>query len=154
MRRIVIALIMMSAVMAYSADRRTNFSKEEILNAIASFRSDPLSESGRLAGAIIVGYVKTSPHVFVRYTPKVLPIFGENGLSDEDRATLMAAYSAGNAGSQLREKKGDDPYAGDLQLIETYRLLRKRNSKLKVAELEKLIDLDRAGRLRQYVSSP
>lgn len=144
MRRALLAAVLISVVPpVYSAEMKPNLSKQEVLNLIASFRGDPLSERGRLAGAFILAYVKTNPAVIVQYTPRVLPISDDNGLADEDRGTLMAAYAAGNVQSQLsRRKAGDDPYTGDLQLIETYRKLQRRNSKLKLPPVEKLDELE------------
>jgi len=157
MRRSIIPSVAV-AVLVFSAfgAERPSFSKKDVLNAIAAFRTDPLSDLGRLGGGLVMAYVKTSPDVMVRLTPKVFPIFGkENTLSDDEFATLLAAYDAGSAGSQLKRNKiGDDSYAGDLQLIETYKFLQRRNPKLKVTGIEKLIELDRSGRLKQYVSSP
>lgn len=154
MRRSIIVALLVVVFSAYGVER-PSFSTKDVLNAIAAFRGDPLSDLGRLGGGVVMAYVKTSPDVMVRLTPKVFPIFGKNNhLSDDEFATLLVAYDAGNAGSQLKRNKiGDDAYAGDLQLIETYKLLQRRNPKLKVTGIEKLIELDRSDRLKQYVSS-
>src|SRR5882724_1828627 len=72
-----------------------------------------------------------------------------------ERTTLTAAFFVGNVDAQLLrgEKKGN-PYAGELQVIETYRQMQKQNPKLRIAEVERFVELQRRGELKRYVNSP
>jgi hypothetical protein len=60
----------------------------------------------------------------------------------------------GNADSQLlRHQKKDDSYAGLLQMIDSYRQMQRKNPKLRIAELEKFIEMEKHGQLKAYASS-
>ena len=147
--------ILLTLASGYCAQDDSKITKEDVLNAIPWFRADPLSDKGRTAAAIVVRYVDKSHDVTVKIGKKTLPTMEAKGLSERERLALLSAFVIGNADSQLlRGKKGDDSYAGDLELIETYRYLQRRNPKLKVPEIERLIDLEKSGQLKKYVSSP
>jgi hypothetical protein len=67
---------------------------------------------------------------------------------------LFGAFVAGNVDSQLlRSVKKDDSYGGDIQLIETYQRMQKRKPKLRIPEIERLIELKSKGQLRAYLAS-
>jgi hypothetical protein len=67
---------------------------------------------------------------------------------------LTAAFLVGNVDAQLlRGAKKDDPYAGVLQVIDTYRQMQRNNVKLKIAEVEKFIEMEKHGKLKAYVSN-
>jgi hypothetical protein len=149
-------LLLASAVLTVSAAAPEDLviSKEVALKAIGLFRDDPLSEDGRAAAAIIVTFVDKSHDVVVGLSKKVFPVFDAPGVSKKETNALMAAFIAGNLDSQLlRGVKKDDPYAGDLQLIQTYRQLQKKNPRLKVPDIENMAEMERRGELKRYVSS-
>jgi len=128
--------------------------KEVALKAIGLFRDDPLSEDGRGAAAIIVTFVDKSHDVVVGLSKKVFPVFDAPGVSKNETNALMAAFIAGNLDSQLlRGVKKDDPYAGDLQMIQTYRQLQQKNPKLKIPAIEKMAEMEQRGELKRYLSS-
>jgi hypothetical protein len=128
--------------------------KETALKAIMMFRDDPLSENGQAAAALIVDFVDKNHDVLVALNKKAFPVFGAPGVSQKETSLLLAAFAAGNVDSQLlRGVKKDDAYAGDLQLIQTYRQLQKRNSKLKIAAVEKMAEMEQRGELKRYLSS-
>jgi hypothetical protein len=133
------------------------FSKRDALRAIGTFRDDPFSESGRLAAAVVIEFVSTNHSVVVALSRKVVPFLGEkhSGLTKDEATTLFVAFTAGNLDSQLlRNQRKDDPYAGELQVIETYRQMQKRNPKLHCADVERFIDLEKQGQLKKYVTTP
>jgi hypothetical protein len=128
--------------------------KEVALKAIGLFRDDPLSEDGRGAAAIIVTFVDKSHDVVVGLSKKVFPVFDAPGVSKKETNALLAAFIAGNLDSQLlRGVKKDDPYAGDLQMIQTYRQLQQKNPKLKIPAVEKMAEMEQRGELKRYLSS-
>ena len=103
---------------------------------------------------MIVSFSHDSPDVIIRFTPKNYPISEIKPASEEERLTLLAAFVAGNLDSQLvRGLKKDDAYAGDLQLIQTYRQLQKRNPRLRILAVEKLAELESRGQLKEYLAS-
>jgi hypothetical protein len=53
----------------------------------------------------------------------------------------------------LRNEKKDHPYDGVLEVIEVYRRMRVRDPAVRIAEVEKFIDLEKRGELKQYVGS-
>jgi hypothetical protein len=124
------------------------------LKAIGLFRDDPLSEDGRGAAAIIVSFSDKSHDVVVRLSKKVFPVFDAPGVSKKETNALLAAFIAGNLDSQLlRGVKKDDAYAGELQLIQTYRQLQKKNSKLKIPAIERMAEMEQRGELKRYLAS-
>lgn len=128
--------------------------KEMALKAVTLFRDDPLSEEGRAAAAIILTFADKNPSVMLVLSKKAFPVFDVPGVSQKEKSVLLAAFSAGNLNSQLlRGVKKDDAYAGDLQLIETYRQLKKKNPKLKIPGIEKMAEMEQRGELKRYLSS-
>jgi len=124
------------------------------LKAIGLFRDDPLSEDGRGAAVIIVTFVDKSHDVVVGLSKKVFPVFDAPGVSKKETNALLAAFIAGNLDSQLLHGvKKDDPYAGDLQMIQTYRQLQQKNPKLKIPAIEKMAEMEQRGELKRYLSS-
>jgi hypothetical protein len=74
--------------------------------------------------------------------------------SKDEQGTLLAAFIVGNLDSQLSHgTKGEDGYAGDLQLIKTYRQLQQKNRTLKIAAIEKMAAMEERGELKRYLSS-
>jgi hypothetical protein len=128
--------------------------KEIALKAMMIFRDDPLSEDGRAAATLIITFVDKNHDVLVALNKKVFPVFNAPGVSQKETSLLLAAFAAGNVDSQLlRGVKKDDAYAGDLQLIQTYRQLQKKNPKLKIAAVEKMAEMEQRGELKRYLSS-
>ena len=136
------------------AKDKPEFSKDVVLRAITAFRHDPTSESGHAARFVVVNYSHDSPDVVIKFTPKNYPISEIKPASEDERGTLLAAFIVGNLDSQLsRGSKGDDAYAGDLQLIKTYRQLQQKNRRLKIAAIEKMAELEVHGELKRYLTS-
>lgn len=128
--------------------------KEIALQTIVIFRDDPLSENGQAAAALIIAFVDKNHDVLVGLNKKAFPVFGAAGVSQKETSLLLAAFAAGNVDSQLlRGVKKNDAYAGDLQLIQTYRQLRKKNPKLKIAAVEKMAEMEQRGELKRYLYS-
>jgi hypothetical protein len=129
-------------------------SKEVALKAITLLRNDPLSEDGQAAAALIFMFVEKSKEVVVALNKKVFPVFDDPGVSQKEKSLLLAAFAAGNADSQLlRGVKKDDPHAGGLQLIQTYRQLQNKNRKLRIPGIEKMAEMEQRGELKRYLSS-
>ena len=139
-------------ISALCAAPTQTITKETVLNAITEFRVDPTSGRGRAAAAVVLNFTEKSPDVVVKINPKTVPFLKKNG--EPERGSLMAAFIVGNLDAQLlRGEKKDNPYAGELQVIETYRQLKKKNSKLRIPEVEKFIELEKRGELKAYVES-
>jgi hypothetical protein len=140
---------------SHAAETDLKITRDIALKAVVLFRQDPLSEEGRGAAAILVRFADKSPDVLLNLNPKSVPFMKGNAVPEKQRLTLLAAFIAGNVDSQLlRNRKGDDPYAGDLQVIETYRQMQKKNTKLHIPSVEELVDLEKRGELRRYVTTP
>ena len=99
-------------------------------------------------------FTDKSPEVLVGIGHKALPFLSNKNLTVQENAILIGAFLAGNVDSQLlRGQKKDDPYAGDLQVIETYRAMQKKKPHFSVPEIEKLIALEEAGKLKAYLAA-
>lgn len=147
-------LIFVTLAQSLGASADLVITKEVALKAIVIFRDNPLSEDGQGAAALIIKFVDQNHDVLVGLTKKTVPILDAPGVSQKEKALLLAAFAAGNADSQLlRGVKKDDPYAGDLQLIQTYRQLQKKNPRLKITAVEKLAEMEQRGELKHYLTS-
>jgi hypothetical protein len=128
--------------------------RETAIEAITIFRVDPTSERGRAAGGVILEFVESSPEVVVNITKRAVPFLSNDAIPLAVKSTLTAAFVAGNVDAQLlRGDKRDDPYAGVLQVIDTYRQMQRNNADLKIAEVEEFIEMEKRGELKAYVSS-
>jgi hypothetical protein len=149
---ILVSLVLPCTQLVAASDKPT-VTKELAIKAITVFREDPNSDLGHAARSVIVSFSHDSPDVVIKFTPKNYPI-SEIKCSEEERLTLLTAFIVGNLDSQLlRGSRKDDAYAGDLQLIQTYRQLQKRNPKLRIQAIEKLAELEAQGKLKAYLSS-
>ena len=103
---------------------------------------------------IILRFARESPDVVIVASPKFLPWIESSKVQDDAKEVLLIAYVAGDVQAQLDKKHiKDDPTAGIEQVIATYRLLQKTEPQLKITEVEKLIDLERQGKLAKYLGN-
>jgi len=136
-----------------SAGDKEKIPADAALRAIQEFQADPLSAVQRDVAKTIINFAEASPAVIISFSKKVVPWIGKDEV-DERRSVLLAAYVAGNTESQLRRgKKDDDPFAGVLQAIATYRQLQQADLAFRLEELEALIVLEQEGRLKEYLSA-
>jgi hypothetical protein len=129
--------------------------KDLVRQSITVFRQDPTSDLARAAQAIVVNFSRASPDILIVFNPKNYPISEFALASEAEQMTLLAAFIVGNVDSQLSRgsKARDDSYAGDLQLIRTYRQLQQKNRKLKLPAIEKMAVMESHGELKRYLSS-
>ena len=154
MRLSPLVIFLSSAAMSFAATPAQSISRQTVLDAIMTFRVDPLSDDGRQAGAIVVLFTDQNHDVVVSLRQKTLPFLSNRSLPEKYRAALLAAFVVGNLDSQLlQHRKKDDSYAGLLQLIDSYRQMQRQNAKLRVAEVEKFIELEKHGQLKAYAES-
>jgi hypothetical protein len=145
------------AVSPSDAADKPVITEDLVRKSIAVFRQDPTSDLARTARALVVKFSRDSPDILIAFNQKNYPISELTAASEEEQSTLLAAFIVGNVDSQLsrgsKAKAKDDPYAGDLQLIRTYRQLQQRNRKLTLPAIEKMSEMERRGELKHYLSS-
>lgn len=126
--------------------------KELVIKAIAVFRQDPTSDLAKTARSVVVNFSHDSPNILIVFNPKNFPL-SDLPTTEEPQLTLLAAFIVGNVDTQLASgsKARDDAYAGDLQMIRTYRQLQQKNRKLKIPAIEKLAELESRGQLKTYL---
>ncbi len=141
------------ATTAHAAPPKQAITHEMVFNAIMIFRVDPLSEDARQAGGLVMEFTEQSHDVVVKISQKTLPFLSNKSLPEKYKAMLLAAFVVGNVDSQLlRHQKKDDSYAGMVQMIESYRQMQRKNPNLRIAEVEKFIQMQNRGELKAYVS--
>jgi len=150
----VMAILLFGVTECGLAESEPVITKQMALKAVTLFReADPFSEDARGYAAILVRFVDKDHHVLVSINSKSVPFLSAKNLSEQERGILLGAFVAGNVDSQLlRGEKRNDPYAGDIQVIETYRQMQKKKPKLRIPEVEKLIELKSKGQLKSYLS--
>ena len=136
-----------------SPDEKKQITADAALQAIQEFKADPLAALQRGVAKTIMDFSEASPAVLISFSKKVVPWLGKTEV-DERQSVLLAAYVAGNTESQLRRgKKEDDPLAGVLQTIATYRQLQQADPAFRMEEVETLISLEKEGRLKEHLSA-
>jgi hypothetical protein len=129
-------------------------SKDAARQAIAIFRQEPVSDRGREAAATIFRFAQGSPDVEVVKSKNALPWLATRALTKYN-SVLLTAYIAGSVLSQLDSGlTRNDPVAGAVQVIETYQLIQKTDPTFRMPEVEKLVDLQTQGKLKEYVETP
>ena len=149
------ALILLAAVLPSRGQQSDDkVTKEVALKSIATFREDPESERAHVAAAIIVRFARESPDVEVTAGKRYLPWMDTQPIPKAS-SILLAAYIAGSVRSQLESGQAkNDPLAGEEQVIETYRKLQQTNPDLRIEAVEKLIELQKQGKLKEYLQAP
>lgn len=127
--------------------------KDTVRMAITIFRRTPTNQQGSMVRPIILRYAQESPDVMIVASPKFMPWI-ETKAHDETGAVLLTAYVAGDVQAQLKKRKPkDDPVAGTEQVIATYRQLQRTEPQLRIMEVEKLIDLQKQGKLAKHLEA-
>jgi hypothetical protein len=133
----------------FAAPPKQTIPKETALKAIMTFRVDPLSEDARQAAAVVLQFVDQSHDVIVKISPKTMPFLSNKFLPEKHRAILLTAFVVGNVDSQLlRHQKKDDSCASALQLSENYRQMQSKSPNLRIAEVEKFMEMQKRGDLK------
>lgn len=155
-RWLVVGMILVGATSHLFAEPTPAITKEIALKAVTAFcAADPFSEDARTYAAILLRFTDEDQDVLIKISQKVVPFLKSKTLSQQEIAIVLGAFVAGNLDSQLlRGRKKDDAYAGELQVMETYRQMQKKKPKLRIPEIEKLIELESKGQLRSYLSKP
>ncbi len=126
-------------------------SKDDVRKAIVIFRRNPVSVQGEMSQPIILSFAKDSPDVEVAVSEKRMPWINDKSTPSEAGTVLLVAYMSGDILAQLdKGTTKDDPLAATEQVIATYRQLQDADSKLKVPSVEKLIVLQKQGKLAEY----
>jgi len=155
MKLLVHILAISAAITLTSLVAAPVISKETVLNAIATFRADPTSPAAQPAARLVKEFAENSGDVRVTITKKAVPLISHHELPISQTHPLTQAFLIGNVRSQLLHNRiGDDCYAGGRQVIETYRQLQKKNPRLRINEIEKFVELEKAGKLKAYLSTP
>jgi hypothetical protein len=136
-----------------SVKEKTQITAEKALEAIREFQANPIAAMERGVAKTIINFAEASPAVLISFSKKVVPWLGTEK-TEERGSVLLAAFVAGNTESQLRRgKKEDDPVAGVLQVIATYRQLQQADPAFRMDEVEALIVLEQEGRLKEHLTA-
>lgn len=148
---VLVALISGTSGQAKSSDLPID--KETVRMAIAIFRQTPGNQQGSMVRPIILRFAQESPDVQI-VVPSLIVPWIESKARNETKAALLTAYVAGDVQAQLDQRKmRDNPVAGTEQVISTYRQLRKTEPQLRIDEVEKLIDLQKRGKLAKHLET-
>ncbi len=155
MRKRIFTLVLVFLIALVSAQAKSSgpsIDKETVRKAILIFCQTPSNQQGSMVRPIILRFARESPAVEIVVSPKAMPWIESNKVGDEAKEALLTAYVAGDVQSQLvKRKTKDDPVAGTEQVIATYRQLQRAEPGLKVVEVEKLIDLQKQGKLAKHL---
>ncbi len=120
-----------------------------IAKAIAAFTANPLAAAKD--ARTFMRYWAESDFVSVEVSRELLPWTARKPLSDPGRI-LFYAYVAGDLEAQFkRGKPGNDSLAGIKMVFRVYRQLQAQDEDLKLAEIEKLLELENEGKLKEHL---
>jgi len=147
-----VGLIAFSAVAAYA--QNPGVSTDDVRKAIASFLTDPLKESAKDDAKKIVSFATGSPDVMVIMGPEEMGWLKENPKAKKDYAgLLLTAFIAGNMQTQLElGEKRNEVYSGALQVMRTYREIRKKDPEFQSPAVEELFKKHRDGSLLKHIA--
>ncbi len=149
---ILILVVLISQVGAQAKLSQPSIDKETVRKAILIFRQTPSNQQGSMVRPIILRFARESPAVEIVVSPKAMPWIESSKVGDEAKEALLTAYVAGDVQSQLAKRRTkDDPVAATEQVIATYRQLQKAEPGLRIAEVEKLIELQKQGKLAKHL---
>lgn len=121
----------------------------QLRRLFAQFQDDPLGKDGKeLAKALLAVAAVTS---------RAAVVLGEEEMAwvgDHERYKflLLAGYLGGNLQSQFNSGiKQNDRYAGLLTLFQVYRAIREQDKDYKSPELDKLLALQKEGKLLKHI---
>ena len=120
-----------------------------ILNIIADFEKDPLSRRGDFIGAHIMGFAVRSDKISLNVERNLFS-FMRSDIAPNYKRALLVGFVSGNVKSQiLSGVKRNDSHAGMLSLFKVYRLIKVREPDFNLAEVETLVELEQAGKLKE-----
>jgi hypothetical protein len=123
--------------------------KATVIEMVDYIEAQPLSPLADVARQDVVYYANYSDDVHVIIDTNILPWIKQSEWSD----LLLASYIAGNVRSQLqRNKRENDTYAGLTLMILAYNELRKNDPNIRIAEIDKQIQLLKEDKLKAYVT--
>ncbi|MBX9678264.1 MAG: hypothetical protein K2X38_05825 [Gemmataceae bacterium] len=127
---------------------------EDARKALAGFLADPLKESAKDDAKKIVTFAMESPDVVVVMGEEETAWIKENAKNKKDYAgLLLAAFIAGNIQTQLDlGEKRNDVYSGAIQVMKTYREIRKKDPEFQSPAVEGLLKKHRDGTLLRHLA--
>ena len=158
MRKQIFTLVLVALIFRAGAQAKSSeppIDKETVRKAITIFRRTPANQQGSMVRPIILRFAQESRDVAIVVPTRIIPGIESGRARDESKAALLTAYVAGDVQSQLDKRRmKDDPVAGTEQVIATYRQLQKTEPRLRINEVEKLIDLQKQGKLAKHLENP
>ncbi len=112
------------------------------------------TQLGGAAASVMVDFMHGSDTVQIKITPDYTPwMDGEKEVAN--RQVFLAAFLAGSIRSQLDSGvKGNDAYAGMLQVFRVYRHLKAQKPDYQAAGIDKLLAIHRMGELAAHLAKP
>ncbi|MFO0863131.1 MAG: hypothetical protein U0744_00470 [Gemmataceae bacterium] len=141
-----------SAMLAFA--QAPPVSVDEARKAIAGFLADPLKESAKDDAKKIVNFAMESPDVVVVMGEEETAWLKEKAKNKQDYGgLLLTAFIAGNIQTQLDlGEKRNDVYSGAIQVMRTYREIRKRDPEFRSLAVEGLLKKHRDGTLLRHLA--
>ncbi len=143
-------LVVLAATNAHAEEKKgPTISDKTFRRASFLLLDDPLSKTARDSARLILLYTLQKPNAAVGLSRQELRWIGKG---DQRSLLLLAAYAAGDVGSQLNSGvKRNDRYSGLLCLFRVYRALREKEESFKVSEVEDLLQLHQEGKLVNHL---
>lgn len=139
-------------------DKETpKISEKDFYRVFFSLLLDPTNDKAEDAAKIVMAFTTRTPKSAVLIGKDELEWCGmtKDAAARKDRRPLllMAAYTGGNTQAQIATGvRRNDRYAGLLAVFEVYRKLRAKDKDFKVAALDSLLALHKAGKLSGHLA--
>jgi hypothetical protein len=137
--------------MGPAQDPKPMVSDSQFRKVCVQLLDDPVGPNAKDHAKLIMIFTIQTPKAAIMLGKEELPWFGKK---EDDRGfVLLAAYSAGNALSQLNSGvKRNDRYSGLLYLFQVYRTFQAKEKGYKIDAVDNLLRLHREDKLLPYLA--
>lgn len=127
-------------------------SESELEAALALYAKEPLTPKGADAAVTVMNYAAQDPKLNVVFFEDAVPWI-INDAAGNPTSELMAAFVVGNVKAQRASgQAGTDSYAGCLEVLRVYDLIRAERPELRMADLERFRKMEEAGTLKPFLA--
>lgn len=151
---VIACLFVLGSGFAGAQQDKKEVTQAEVRKAIVIFQEKPASPEGKDASKLILVFALQSKDVVVILGKEETGWLGmDKEKKEENTNHLMVAYVAGSVLSQMDSKKAaHDTYASMQQVFKTYQQLQKQDKDFKRPELDKLMAMDKDGKLKKHIA--
>ncbi len=159
MKKLIVVMLLAAACIPVMAEKQNNqpiMTPEQCIQMTRWLEQNPFDEKAQAASAMLLKYISDTPDFSIGLCGEFI---GDLLKTKETGASeLVGQYMFGMGAfcCEHPEKKEDDvakQMAGVQSMIRTYRLMQEKDAKIKIKFMEKLLKLEKKGKLESFVET-